>query len=200
MPTLHRFTDRPGYYIKGVSNGKPVALGLTPEGEQYLTETLGLGDGGKFAGDTLRWLYKKKWAAPLAEPPPELPVVLGEPRAGVGVRSAPDAQQPVYDPNPVVFQGVVQVRLASVDHVALDASAEQVVRSLGQSGAAVLGPVPLPVHLETYTVIRDTGRKVYEVRFYQRLLQVRAPRRKTSEAMQDFHLPREVDVKVEMLP
>jgi small subunit ribosomal protein S10 len=188
MPTLHRFTDRPGYYIRGVSKGKPVALELTPEGEQYLTETLGLADGGKFAGDTLKWLYKKKWAVAMESPPPELPVVS---EAG---------EAPVYDPNPVVFQGVVQVRLSSVDHVALDASAEQVVRTLAQSGAAVTGPIPLPAHLEPYTVIREAGRKVYEVRFYQRLLQVRGPRRRTSEAMQDFHLPREVDVKVEMLP
>src|SRR5262245_8476032 len=190
MPTLHRFSDRPGFYIKGVSKGKPVALELTAEGEQYLTETLGLSDGGKFAGDTLKWLYKKKWAQAMTTPPPELPVVLSE---------GPD-ESPVYDPNPVVFQGVVQVRLSSVDQVALDAAAEQVVRSLAQSGAAVSGPIPLPVHLEPYTVIREAGRKVYEVRFYQRVLQVRAPRRKTSEAMQDFHLAREVDVKVEMLP
>src|SRR5262245_12140995 len=158
MPTLHRFTDRPGYYIKGVSRGKPVALELTPEGEQYLTETLGLADGGKFAGDTLKWLFKKNWAVPMASPPPELPVVLSEAR-----------EEPVYEPNPVVFQGVVEVRLSSVDHVALDASAEQVVRSLAQSGAAVLGPIPLPVHVEPYTVIREAGPKVYEVRFYQRL-------------------------------
>ncbi len=189
MPTLHRFRDRPGFYIRGVSNGKPMALELTPEGEQYLTDTLGLGDGGKFAGDTLKWLYKKKWAQAMTTPPPEVPVV-----------TETRDESPVYDPNPVVFQGTVQVRLSSVDHVALDASAEQVVRSLVQTGAAVSGPIPLPVHLEPYTVIRETGRKVYEVRFYQRILQVRAPRRKTSEAMQDFHLQREVDVKVEMLP
>src|SRR3954466_1010132 len=70
MPTLHRYPDRPGYYVKGISHGKSVLFELTAEGEQYLTETLGLGDGAKFTGDTLKWLYRKKWAAPGAGSPP----------------------------------------------------------------------------------------------------------------------------------
>lgn len=180
MPTLHRFADRPGYYVRGVSNGKPIALGLTPEGEQYLTETLGLSDGGRFAGDTLKWLYKKKWTAPLAEPPPEVPVVTEVPRA---------------DGN----QGIVQIRLASSDHVAVDQCAEDIVRTLTRTGAAVGGPVPLPVHIEPYTIIRDAGRKVYELRLYQRLLRVRNPNRQAVDAMRDLDVPREVDLKVEVL-
>jgi small subunit ribosomal protein S10 len=184
MPTLHRFTDRPGYYIRGVSNGKPLALGLTPEGEQYMTETLGLADGGKFAGDTLKWLYKKKWAVALADPPPEVPVVSD---------ARPDG--PRGDAN----QGVVQIRLSSSDHVAVDQSAEDIVRTLTRTGAAVAGPVPLPVHVEPYTVVRDAGRKVYELRLYQRLLRLRNPGRQAVDAMRDLDVPREVDLKVEML-
>jgi small subunit ribosomal protein S10 len=190
MPTLHRFLDRTGYYIRGVSNGQPVALELTPEGEQYMTETLGLGDGSKFAGDTLKWLYKKQWAVTMATPPPEVPVV---------VVSNGREQAPAHETNPVVYPGVVQIRLAASDHVALDQSTEEVVRTLAKSGASVFGPIPLPVHVEPYTVLRDGGRKVYEIRLYQRLVQVRNPRRQTQEVMNQFALPREVDVKVEML-
>lgn len=190
MPTLHRFKDRPGYYIQGVSNGKPIALELTPEGEQYLTETLRVADGGKFAGETLRWLYKKKWAVTLANPPAEVPVVVNTGRK----------EPAAYDANPVVFHGVVRIRLSANDQVALDQSAEQVVRTLVKSEAAVSGPIPLPVHVEPYVVLRDTTRQVYEVRLYQRILQVRAPRRQTIDIMNHFSLPREVDVKVEMVP
>lgn len=189
MPTLHRFADRPGYYVKGVSQGKPVTLALSPEGEQYMTETLGLGDGSRFAGDTLRWLYKKKWAIP------DESLVEAAPPA------APPAPAPVADEmGPVVYQGVVEIHLRASDHVALDASAEEVIRMLAQSGAAVLGPIPLPVHIEEYRVIRENGCKTYEVRLYQRLLEVRNPRRRTVEVMNQFALPREVDVKVEMGP
>jgi small subunit ribosomal protein S10 len=184
MPTLHRFPDRPGYYVRGVSNGQPIALGLTPEGEQYMTETLGLGDGGRFAADTLKWLYKKKWAVALDQPPPGVPVVEENGREDA---ARPDAGQ------------VVQLRLASSDHVALDQCAVDIVRALAQSGAAVAGPIPLPTHVEPYLVLRDGSRKVYELRQYQRLLQLRNPGRQTVEAMNSLRLPREVDLKVEML-
>lgn len=180
---MHRFTDRAGFYIRGLSNGKALVLGLTTEGEQYMTETLGLRDGAKFAGDTLRWLYKRKWAVPLDNPPPELPVEVAAPST-----AARDSNQ-----------GVVQLRLASSDHVALDQCAEEIVQTLGGTGAGVLGPIPLPVHLETYTVIRETTRQTYEIRLYQRLLQVRNPGRATLEAMTGFRLPREVDLAVEAL-
>src|SRR5262245_22017740 len=79
MPTLHRYSDRAGYYVKGISHGKSVTFELTPEGEQYLTDTLGLGDGAKFTGDTLKWLYRKKWAAPGANSPPEEPAAVAPP-------------------------------------------------------------------------------------------------------------------------
>jgi len=186
MPTLHRFPDRPGYYVRGVSNGQPIALELTPEGELYMTETLGLADGGKFGGDTLKWLYKKKWAVALAEPPPGVPVVEGNGNAEAARGDA--------------GQGVLQLRLVSSDHVAVDQCAEDMVRALGRSGASVSGPIPLPVHIEPYTVIRDAGRKVYELRQYQRLLQVRNPSRATIDTMsREFRVPREVDLKIEML-
>lgn len=183
MPTLHRFPDRAGFYIRGVSNGQPIALELTPEGEQYMTESLGLGDGGKFAADTLKWLYKKKWAVALAQPPAGVPVVEN------------GDETPRSEPPP----NVVQLRLGSSDHVALDQCAQDLVQTLSQTGAVVSGPIPLPVHIEPYLVIRDTGRKIHELRQYQRLLQVRNAGRLTIEAMRDPRLPREVDLKVEML-
>ena len=184
MPTLHRFPDRPGYYVRGVSNGQPVALELTPEGEQYMTETLALADGGRFAADTLKWLYKKKWAVALAEPPPGVPVV--EDNGREDAARAEPAQ-------------VMQLRLASSDHVALDQCAADIVRALAQSGASVAGPIPLPTHVEPYVVLRDGNRKVYDLRQYQRLLQLRNPGRQTLDVMHTFIMPREVDLKVEML-
>lgn len=182
MPTLHQFTDRPGYYIRGISNGKPIALKLTPEGEQYMLETLGLKSGSKFAGDTLKWLYKRQWAILLAELPPEMPVVSE-------VRPAGRKSN----------QGVVQIRLSSSDHVAVDQSAEDIVRSLTRIGTSIAGPIPLPVEIEQYIVRRDQQRMVYDLRLYQRLLRVRNPSRQAIDAMRDLEVPREVDLKIEML-
>ncbi|MFO0927307.1 MAG: 30S ribosomal protein S10 [Gemmataceae bacterium] len=195
MPTLHRNTDRPGFFIKGLSHGKPVRFDLTAEGEQYLLTTLGLHDGSKFTADTLKWLYRRQWVVPSTTPlaeTVELPPDRPPPAAA--------AEPPRYESNPVVYQGVVQIRLTASDHVLVDQSTEEVVRILARTQVAVAGPIPQPVRIEPYHVLRDTGRRTYEIRRYRRLLQVRNPRRQTVEAMNQFALPREVDVQVQMLP
>ena len=191
MPTLHRYANQTGYYVRGVANGKPVAFQLTGEGAQYLLETLELTDGAKFSGDTLKWLYRRQWAAnmdPPSEQPPVAPTPTEVEPSGPGIG----------DHNPVIFQGVVHIQLAAVDHVLLDQSADEVVRTLRRTGAIVFGPLPMPVHIETYVVIRDGARHPYPIRQYQRLFQVRQARRRTIESMNEFRLPREVDVRVEM--
>lgn len=183
MPTLHRFADRPGHFARGVTKGQPVAFGLTPEGEQYLTETLGLTDGAKFAADTLKWLYKKGWAVQLDLAP-----------------EAPAAEEAPAEAPPPSAEGLIQVGLAAMDHVLLDQSASDLARGLAKTGAAVLGPLPLPVVIDTYRVLREGQPRSYELRTYRRVLQVRNPRRQTVERMNDFSLPREIDVQVEMRP
>ena len=188
MPTLHRYENQPGYYVRGVANGKPVAFQLTGDGEHYLLETLSLADGAKFSGDTLKWLYRKQWAANIEPPPEPIPDPTPEPIPGPAIG----------DHNPVVFQGVVHLQLSAVDHVLLDQSADEVVRTLRRTGAVVFGPLPMPVHVETYVVVRDGARHPYPIRQYQRLFQVRQARRRTIESMNEFRLPREVDVRVEM--
>jgi small subunit ribosomal protein S10 len=186
MPTLHRYVDRPGFYARGVTKGQPVAFGLSAEGEQYLTETLGLSDGAKFAGDTLKWLYRKGWAIALDALPEGPPTAVEE--------------APAEAPAGPALEGVIQVRLGAQDHVLLDQSAAEVARGLARTGASVLGPLPLPVVVESYRVLREGSPKAYEVRTYRRLLQVRAARRQTVEMMSDFKLPREIDLQVEMTP
>lgn len=185
MPTLHRYVDRPGHYVRGVTKGRPVAFGLSPEGEQYLTETLALSDGARFAGDTLKWLYRKGWAAELGALP-EAPAVV-------------ETELPAPPQGPAL-EGVIHVRLSALDHVLLDSCAADVTRNLARTGARVLGPLPLPVAIETYAVLREAGRKTFDIRTYRRVLQVRSPRRATIELMNHFALPREIDVQVEMRP
>ena len=119
----------------------------------------------------------------------------GPPAGGdPGIRPGPAPAPAVGDHNPVVFQGVVYIQLGAVDHVLLDQSAEEVVRTLRRTGAVVFGPLPMPVQVETYVVVRDGTRRPYPVRQYQRLFQVRQARRRTVESMNEFRLPREVDV------
>lgn len=215
MPTLHRYVERNGYFVKGIMKGEPVAFRLSPEGEQYLTETLGLSDGARFGGDTLKWLYRKEWALLLdrmpegtsgsvpvaAAPAPAAPSAAEARHAAAAVAEAPaPASVLLPEVNEVIFQGVIAVRLSALDQVLLDQAAADATRAIGRTRAVVLGPLPLPVVIDTYRVLRAPAPKSYEVRTYQRMLQVRNPRRQTIELMNNFSLPREVDVQVEMQP
>src|SRR5262249_31674776 len=132
------------------------------------------------------WLFRKGWAVQLDALPEGAP--------------APAVEAPAEAANGPALDGMIQVRLAAQDPVLLDQTATEVARGLAKTGAAVLGPLPLPVAVDTSRVLREGQTKSYDVRSSRRLLQVRRPRRETVERMNDFRLPREVEVQVEMGP
>ena len=50
----------------------------------------------------------------------------------------------------------IRIKLKAYDHRVLDASVRQIVDAAEQTGAQVVGPVPLPTSIEKYTVMRAT--------------------------------------------
>ena len=46
----------------------------------------------------------------------------------------------------------IRIRLKAYDHVLLDKSTEKIVRTAKNTGAVILGPIPLPTKLEKFTV------------------------------------------------
>ena len=48
----------------------------------------------------------------------------------------------------------IRIRLKGYDHRVLDQSVKQIVETAERTGAAVIGPVPLPTKIEKFTVIR----------------------------------------------
>ena len=49
----------------------------------------------------------------------------------------------------------IRIRLKAFDHRLLDQSVEEIVDTAKRTGAAVVGPVPLPTKVERYTVLRS---------------------------------------------
>ena len=49
----------------------------------------------------------------------------------------------------------IRIKLKAYDHRVLDASVRQIVDAAEQTGAQVVGPVPLPTSIEKYTVMRS---------------------------------------------
>jgi small subunit ribosomal protein S10 len=67
----------------------------------------------------------------------------------------------------------------------------------------VVGPVPLPTHIEKYTVMRASfidkdSREQFEIRTHKRLIDVLEPGPKTIENLTKLDLPAGVDIEIKL--
>jgi len=95
----------------------------------------------------------------------------------------------------------IRIRLKAYDHRVLDQSVRQIVDTAERTGAAVVGPVPLPTRIEKFTVIRSPfidkdSREQFEIRTHKRLIDVVEPSSKTIDALVRLNLPAGVDVEI----
>lgn len=63
----------------------------------------------------------------------------------------------------------IRIRLKAYDHRVLDASTGEIVNTAKRTGAQVRGPIPLPTHIDKYTVLRGPhvdkkSREQFEIR------------------------------------
>ncbi len=97
----------------------------------------------------------------------------------------------------------IRIRLKSYDHRVLDQSARRIVEAAERTGAAVVGPVPLPTKIERFTVMRATfidkdSREQLEIRTHKRLIDVLEPTAKTVDTLMRLNLPAGVDIEVKL--
>jgi small subunit ribosomal protein S10 len=97
----------------------------------------------------------------------------------------------------------IRIRLKSYDHRVLDQSARRIVEAAERTGAAVVGPVPLPTKIERFTVMRSTfidkdSREQLEIRTHKRLIDVLEPTSKTVDTLMRLNLPAGVDIEVKL--
>ena len=93
----------------------------------------------------------------------------------------------------------IRIRLKAFDHRILDQSAVLIVEAAERTGAAVAGPIPLPTHIEKYTVIRSPhidkdSREQFETRTHKRIIDILEPSPKTVDALMRLQLPSCVDI------
>jgi len=98
----------------------------------------------------------------------------------------------------------IQVRLKAYDHRLIDQSAEAIMSATKQTGARVLGPIPLPTKRERYTIlisphVDKDARDQYEIRTHRRLLYIVDPPERTIDALMKLELAAgvEVDLKID---
>jgi small subunit ribosomal protein S10 len=97
----------------------------------------------------------------------------------------------------------IRIRLKAFDHRILDQSARQIVDTAERTGAHVVGPVPLPTHIEKFTVTRSPfidkdSQEQFEIRTHKRLIDVIEPGSKTVDQLMRLQLPAGVDIEIKL--
>ncbi len=97
----------------------------------------------------------------------------------------------------------IRIRLKAFDHRILDQSTREIVNTAKRTGARVRGPIPLPTHIERYTVLRSPhidkkAREQFELRTHKRLLDIVDPTPQTVDALMKLDLAAGVDVEIKL--
>ena len=75
----------------------------------------------------------------------------------------------------MIMNAKIRIRLKAYDHKLLDQSATDILDTARKTGAKVVGPIPLPTHINKVCVLRSPhvdkkSREQFEVRTHKRLL------------------------------
>ncbi len=97
--------------------------------------------------------------------------------------------------------GRIRIRLKSFDHRMIDRSAADIVRTARNTGAKIVGPIPLPTKKRIFTVIRSphidkTSREQFEMRTHKRLIDILDHTPQTIDSLIKLDLPAGVEVEI----
>jgi len=97
----------------------------------------------------------------------------------------------------------IRIKLKGFDHKILDQSAQQIVETVESTGAVISGPVPLPTHIQKFSVIRSPfidkdSQEQFEIRTHRRLIDIVETTSKTIDALTKLNLPSGVDIDIKL--
>ena len=97
----------------------------------------------------------------------------------------------------------IRIRLRGYDHALVDKSTLDIVDTAKRTGARVIGPVPLPTHIEKFTVLRSPhidkcSREQFEQRTHKRVMDIVDPTPQTIDALMKLDLAAGVDVQIKL--
>ena len=97
----------------------------------------------------------------------------------------------------------IRIRLKAFDHKLLDQSVEEIVETAKQTGARVIGPIPLPTEINKFCVLRSPhvdkkSREEFEIRTHKRLLDIVEPTQQTVDSLMKLELSSGIDVEIKL--
>jgi len=95
----------------------------------------------------------------------------------------------------------IRIRLKAYDHVLLDKSTEKIVKTAKNTGAIVLGPIPLPTRRNVITVNRSPhvdkkSREQFQMKVHKRIVDLLNSTSKTVDALMKLDMPAGVDIEI----
>ena len=95
----------------------------------------------------------------------------------------------------------IRIRMEAYDHRVLDESARKIAETAKDTGARVVGPIPLPTRIERYTVLRSPhidkkSREQFEIRTHKRLIDICEPTAKTVDSLYRLDMPAGVEIRI----
>ena len=97
----------------------------------------------------------------------------------------------------------IRIKLKGFDHKLVDQAAEQIVETIERTGAVVSGPIPLPTHIQKFSVIRSPfidkdSQEQFEIRTHKRLIDIIETTSKTIDSLTGLNLPAGVEIDIKL--
>lgn len=97
----------------------------------------------------------------------------------------------------------IRIKLKAYDYRLLDNSVMEIVKSARNTGAKIIGPVPLPTEKTVYTVLRSPhvdkkSQDQFEMRIHKRVIDIMNPTPQTTSALKKLSLPAGVHVEIKV--
>ena len=104
---------------------------------------------------------------------------------------------------PRTAAGSIRIVVRAFEHKLVDEAVKKIVSTAKDSGAVVIGPIPLPTKIEKITVNRSTfvnkdAREQFEIRRHKRIIDIEEPSAKTLELLQGVNIPTGVGVDIKV--
>ena len=98
----------------------------------------------------------------------------------------------------------IRLIVKAFEHKLVDDAVAKIIATVKESGAIVVGPVPLPTKIEKITLNRSTfvnknAREQFEIRRHKRLIDVMDPTPKTLELLQSINIPSGVGIEIKVM-
>ena len=91
--------------------------------------------------------------------------------------------------------------MKAYDHSLLDKSTEKIVKTAKNTGALVLGPIPLPTKKTIITVNKSVfvdkkSREQFQIKVHKRIMDLMNSTSKTVDALMKLDMPAGVDIEI----